>query len=95
MAEPDLPIPAVSAVLQFDSRSQCEINAERDALRAPEDLAARDMRDEGLPHYGDQPIRYDRYGINCLSSFIMNLLLAAVAQVLLCIEIQREQLSAC
>jgi hypothetical protein len=46
---------------QFDTRTQDEINAERDALRTEEDLAARQMRDENLPVYGDQPIQYDRY----------------------------------
>jgi hypothetical protein len=47
--------------LQFDTRTQAEINAERDAQRTEEDLAARQMRDENLPVYGDQPIQYDRY----------------------------------
>lgn len=47
--------------VQFDTRTQDEINAERDAQRTAEDLAAREMRDENLPMYGDQPIEYDRY----------------------------------
>eukprot|EP00775_Hariotina_reticulata_P002565 gene2565-2867_t len=46
---------------EFDARSLEEIHAERDALRTPEDLAARDLRDEGLYTYGDQPISYDRW----------------------------------
>lgn len=47
--------------MQFDERPLAEINAERDAQRTAEDLAARQMRDEALPVYGDQPIHYDRY----------------------------------
>lgn len=46
---------------QFDTRTAEEIHAERDAQRTAEDLAARQMRDEQLPFYGDQPIKYDRY----------------------------------
>ncbi len=46
---------------QFDPRPLEEVHAERDALRSPEDLAARDMRDEGRFSYGNQPIRYDRW----------------------------------
>jgi hypothetical protein len=47
--------------LQFDTRTLQEIHAEHDAHRTDEDLAARQMRDEELPVYGDQPIKYDRY----------------------------------
>ncbi|WIA08499.1 hypothetical protein OEZ85_007934 [Tetradesmus obliquus] len=46
---------------EFDSRTQEEIAAERDAGRPEEDLAARAMRDEDMFHYGNQPIRYDRW----------------------------------
>lgn len=56
-----LPLVVTSAVLQFDSRTQEEIAAERDAGRPEEDLAARAMRDEDMFHYGNQPIRYDRW----------------------------------
>jgi hypothetical protein len=46
---------------QFDPRPLAEINAERDAHRTPEDLAARALRDEGQSVYGDQPIELDPY----------------------------------
>jgi hypothetical protein len=52
---------AAAACLQFDTRTQEEIQAERDAGRPEEDLAARALRDEDMYHYGNQPIRYDRW----------------------------------
>lgn len=55
------PAPALLLSVQFDTRTQDEINAERDAGRTEEDLAARTMRDEGLFMYGNQPIKYDRW----------------------------------
>jgi hypothetical protein len=53
----------VMSALQFDARTLEEITAERDAGRPEEDLAARTMRDEGMFHYGNQPIRYDPWDL--------------------------------